>query len=265
MKKGYDANTVKTHVPREPMPIERRAEYLRPGELLALQDAFPVAYMPIGTLEWHGRQNPIGCDAIKAQRLCEAAADVTGGVVMPALYFSSDAILNVGHGYARGMDAVAGFELPGSFYQIDERLFVEMLAGACRNYLARGFELVVMVSGHNPPIQQNLMDEVCHRFARDDDSKSPVRALMEYSAVEEGNPRRHSDHAGAYETSMMMHLCPERVNQRANEGMIIDQLAIGGEHSSLASAEEGRICFELQTRGLVDFARIALEELRESR
>jgi len=260
MKKGYDARVVAAHVPREPLPQERRAQYLRPGELLALQDAFPVAYMPVGTLEWHGRQNPIGCDALKAQRLCEAAAKITGGVVMPALYFSSDAVFDAGHGYARGMDAVAGFELPGSFYQADDRLFMQMLANACGNYLARGFALVVMVSGHNPGIQQNLMDTVCLRFTGDD-GRSPVRALMEYAAIEKGNPRRHSDHAGAYETSMMLYLCPDRVNQHANEGMAIDQLAIGGEHSSLASAQEGRACFELQTSGLADFARAALAEL----
>jgi len=254
MNKGYDPKLVAQHVPMEPIPAQRQAQFLRPGQLLALMDAFPVAYQPVGTLEWHGRQNPIGCDAIKAERLCIAAAERTGGVVMPPLYFSSDAILDMGHGYARGMDAAAGFELPGSFYQIEGHLFVELLANACGNYLRRGFALVILVSGHNPGIQQNLMDEVCYRFMRADGAR-PVRALMEYMAVEEGDPRRHSDHAAAYETSMMLHLEPACVNPHANEGQQIDQLAIWGEHASKATAEEGAVCFDLQASGLAQLAR----------
>jgi len=50
------------------------------------------------------------------------------------------------------MDAVAGFPLPCSFYRTDLQLFVAMLENACRNYLSRGFEMVVLISGHNPGI-----------------------------------------------------------------------------------------------------------------
>lgn len=260
VNKSYDAEAVARNVPMEPIPDERRAQYLRPGELLACQAQCPVAYQPVGTLEWHGRQNPIGCDAIKAEQLCLAAAKRVGGVVMPSIYFSSDAIMDVGHGYARGMDAVAGFALPGSFYQIHHDHFIQLLTTACQNYLARGFRLVLLVSGHNPSFQQNLMDEVCFAFTKEAGS-SPVRAMMEYAFVEEGNPRRHSDHAGAYETSMMRYLASDRVNMQANQGQVVDQLAIWGEHAGLATAEEGRLCFELQTEGMVRYVQEALAAL----
>ncbi|SEN87501.1 hypothetical protein [Paenibacillus sp. OV219] len=51
MRKHYDAAKVKSEVPLEPIPAaEVRALYLRPGELLAIQEQFPVAYQPLGTL-----------------------------------------------------------------------------------------------------------------------------------------------------------------------------------------------------------------------
>ena len=78
MKTSYNTDIIDKHVPREPIPGEVRAAFLRPGELLARMDAFPVAFAPLGSLEWHGRQNPTGCDAIKAETLCIAVAERIG-------------------------------------------------------------------------------------------------------------------------------------------------------------------------------------------
>ncbi|MDX6579925.1 MAG: hypothetical protein QOJ47_1474, partial [Gaiellales bacterium] len=38
--------------------IERRYERLRPAELRSLVDATPLAYLPIGPLEFHGEHLP---------------------------------------------------------------------------------------------------------------------------------------------------------------------------------------------------------------
>lgn len=265
MKKYYEPERVKEHVPREPIPGEVRAPFLRPGELLSIQDKCPVAFQPLGTLEWHGRQNPIGCDAIKAERLCIEAARRWGGAVMPPIYFSHDAHRDCGHGVGLGMDAQAGFQLPGSFYPIDDRLLREFMLNACRNYLARGFELVIVVSGHNPLLQQNLLDDVCYRM-KDAEGAEPVCFTMEFAVILEGDPRRHSDHGAGYETSMMLHLAPERVNMQANDGMAVPNLAIGGRtpfHE--ATAEEGEIRFRMQTDGLIAFAETKLAALRRAR
>ncbi|MFC1636485.1 creatininase family protein, partial [Planctomycetota bacterium] len=41
-------------------------QFMRPGQLeKALRD-FPVAYVPFGPVEWHGRHLPLGTDALKA-------------------------------------------------------------------------------------------------------------------------------------------------------------------------------------------------------
>ncbi len=263
MKKYYEPELVKKHVPLEPIPDEVRAQFLRPGELLSILDAFPVAYQPLGTLEWHGRQNPLGCDSIKAERLCIDAAKKAGGVVMPTLYFSSDAFRDLGKGVGRGMDATAGFELPGSFYQIGWEQLQDYLVNACTNYLARGFKLVIIVSGHNPGMQQNVMDEVCY-IMKEPDGREPVVTTMEYKVIEEGNPRRHSDHAGGYETSMMCYLAGDRVNMKANDNTEIPGLAVGGKTPwDSATAAEGQKCFELQVEGMAKYAKEKLKKLTD--
>ena len=41
-------------------------ELLRPSEVKSLQKQCLVAYIPVGSLEWHGVQNPLGTDGLKA-------------------------------------------------------------------------------------------------------------------------------------------------------------------------------------------------------
>jgi creatinine amidohydrolase len=62
-------------------------ERMLPAEFRAAVDALPVAFLPLGTVEWHGEHNALGLDALKAHALCvEAAKRAGGGVVHPPLY-----------------------------------------------------------------------------------------------------------------------------------------------------------------------------------
>ena len=53
-----------------------------PGEVKARREACPVVYIPVGSLEWHGVQNPLGTDGLKAHAICCEAALRYGGVVL---------------------------------------------------------------------------------------------------------------------------------------------------------------------------------------
>jgi len=254
MKKYYEPEKVREAVPLEPIPDEVRLQFLRPGELLHILEKFPVVYQPVGTLEWHGRQNPLGCDALKAEKLCVEAAKRTGGAVAPAIYFGTDSTRDLGFGMGCGMDAVAGYQLPGSFYKLPDGLLKDFYKAACGNYLSRGFKHVIIVSGHNALAQQYLFDDVCYEM-KSPEGAEPVRFTMEYAVLDMGDPRRHSDHAGFYETSMMMYMYGDRVNLHANDGCAIPELAVHTQKSlDLASAEEGEAYFKLQVDGLAKFA-----------
>ena len=54
--------------------MEVRYERLRPAQIVARREACPVAYLPIGTIEWHGEHNPVGLDTLKIHRLARTAA-----------------------------------------------------------------------------------------------------------------------------------------------------------------------------------------------
>lgn len=260
MKKNYDQEIVKQNVPMEPIPKEVRAKYLRPGELLSIQEKFPVAFQPLGTIEWHGRQNPLGCDSIKVEKLSVAVAEKVGGVVMPTLYFATDAYRDVGHGIGLGMDAAAGFQLPGSFYSIDADLYKKLVINACQNYLARGFKLVVLISGHNAMTQDNVLSEVCYTFKEDD--REPVCFIMEFSPLPDGHPLKQGDHAAYYETSMMLFHNEELVNMNANKNQQIESLAIAGDRPySDASAEDGAAFFEAQVEAVSEYVKSKLQDI----
>ena len=66
-------------------------EEMLPHELEAALAEFPVAYVPVGSLEWHGRHLPLGNDSIKAHAMLVKVAEQFGGVVYPPLWFHADA------------------------------------------------------------------------------------------------------------------------------------------------------------------------------
>lgn len=64
-----------------------RWEMLRPEEFLARQNARPVVYLPMGLCEPHGHVAPFGLDTIKADWLCDVAAERFGGIVVPTMAY----------------------------------------------------------------------------------------------------------------------------------------------------------------------------------
>ena len=63
--------------------LKMRYEELLPHELEEILQTCPVAYFPLGTLEYHGPHLAIGNDALKAEALCARACERTGGVLIP--------------------------------------------------------------------------------------------------------------------------------------------------------------------------------------
>jgi len=72
--------------------VEVRYELLKPSQLDQIVRETPIAYLPLGSLEWHGDHLPIGNDAIKAYEICLRAARVTGGVVLPPLWYGTECL-----------------------------------------------------------------------------------------------------------------------------------------------------------------------------
>jgi len=68
---------------------EVQMQFMRPGQLEQAARRFPVAYVPFGCIEWHGKHLPLGTDALKAHGILVKCAERYGGVVFPPVYFHS--------------------------------------------------------------------------------------------------------------------------------------------------------------------------------
>ena len=64
-------------------------EELLPEECVQRIQEMPVAYLPLGTLEWHGPHMPLGADGIQSKELFVRVAEKVGGVVLPIVCFTT--------------------------------------------------------------------------------------------------------------------------------------------------------------------------------
>ena len=62
-------------------------EITGPDFKLAIQKSEGVCIIPLGVLEKHGPQLPIGCDALLAKGIAQTAAETEYAVVFPFYYF----------------------------------------------------------------------------------------------------------------------------------------------------------------------------------
>ena len=196
--------------------MSAQIERLRPDQLRELRDRTPLAYLPLGILEWHGPQNPIGLDGVKAHALCVRAAQTTGGAVFPTLYYGPPAATNyleVDHFDPAFSEA---YGLPEENHTTDKfsfgsrveqwHLFDRILDQAMRQIARYGFEAILVLSGHYPLRPQQSL-AIC--FERD--FGIPVWLGHEGQTFEPPD----GDHAAQWETSVTLALEPDTVDMAA--------------------------------------------------
>ena len=65
-------------------------ERLTPSEFQDRLKKAPIAYLPLGTLEWHGAHLPLGSDSLQSQAFFIKLARLAGGIVLPPLFLGPD-------------------------------------------------------------------------------------------------------------------------------------------------------------------------------
>ena len=65
--------------------METLYQRLTPDVLVRRLREAPVAYLPLGTLEYHGPHLPLGSDMLQPMGLYSELAGSVGGVVLPPL------------------------------------------------------------------------------------------------------------------------------------------------------------------------------------
>ena len=204
-------------------------------------DEMPIAYLPLGTLEWHGPHLPLGADGIQSKGLFKIMAEEVGGIVLPSLFVGPDRIFEDGSRKYYGMDINTGGtvtvydtqQLPGSAYWVPVRLFEDLLMNIMEQLHRAGFQ-VVIGHGHGPYIKcfQGIRERVREEWG--------MFLYTAWDFAQEEKLKIQNDHAGANETSLMMALRPELVQmQEAPDKSRL--IGVAGENPlETASAEFGQ-------------------------
>jgi len=183
---------------------------LRPKQFRAEICRAPVAYLPLGTLEWHGEHLPLGSDALQAHSFFLKAAAELGGIVLPPLFVGPDR--RDQDTDLIGMDscpldpgAYPPQKLAGSAYWIDDSTFAQILSGILRQVARAGFKAVV-AHGHGPSTS------LLNRFSQKWQDDFGLAIISLWNELGNQGLGFMVDHAAANETSLMMALHPELVD-----------------------------------------------------
>jgi creatinine amidohydrolase len=248
------------------MADQVRFEEMLPHELVAARARQPIAYLPIGGLEWHGRHNCLGLDAVKAHALCVHLARQAGGVVFPALFYGDpresrlmdsvhDRQGRIAADYGLTRDYFAPGYMRGSPYEQPEQT-ARLLVHCLDEMASYGFELLVIAAGHYPLL--GPARAACQLFYFD---RGVIAwAFTGYELVRDKFPDA-GDHAGPWETSLMLALRPELVDLSRAAG----PSAIAGLYEKVkkeSSAEYGRKALAAITERVSEVNRRCLAALR---
>ncbi|MCW2757094.1 MAG: hypothetical protein JWO46_840 [Nocardioidaceae bacterium] len=168
-------------------------ERLSPQQIEARLAGAPVAYLPLGTLEFHGPHLPVGLDALTAHGICLAAAELSGGIVLPAFY----------HGVG-GEHTDYPWTIMSGAPDAIEALLGETLARLCE----LGVQRAVILSGHFADEQRGLV----MRVADDWNARESTMSVVARTLGQVPEPPVVPDHAGRFESLVLHALHPDLVH-----------------------------------------------------
>jgi creatinine amidohydrolase len=208
------------------MPVSQEPEVryhmLRPEQIVARRKEFSAAYIPIGTIEWHGVQNPVGADTLQAEGIAIRCAQKGGGLVFPPLYYGESRAESLMEANPHHRRPIADkMELPPENFNPDKQPFSaseqainyhKLLLHILCEVEALGFQVGVLVVGHYPLIDHALAAVLQFNQRRLQKFEGMLAwAFADYLLVKDAYPTS-GDHAGGWETSHVMTLHPETVD-----------------------------------------------------
>lgn len=246
--------------------MEVRFHLLRPEQISERRKDFPVAYIPLGTLEWHGLHNPMGADGLQAEALAVRCATIGGGVVFPTVYYGESRVgslletdPSLKAGVAERMNVpLESFEEERNPYSHSQQIehyhrhLIHILAEAA----SYSFRLAVFVVGHYPLLDHARAAILFYnQWCYDKDwANMGVWAFADFTLLS-GLYDSPGDHAGGWETSHLLASHPECVD--LSRARINLQYGIMSTRDPLEStANFGNKIYD-------DAARIAVEKVRQ--
>jgi creatinine amidohydrolase/Fe(II)-dependent formamide hydrolase-like protein len=227
---------------------EVRFDRMVPADIRARRDACNLAYLPVGSLEWHGSHMPFGTDYLTVTHLAEEAARRFGGVAFPPIfwgdvrYFLQECRIEWRQTYVREMDVPESYAAAFSLQNADgspgyecptqpddgplpeealnfskegqERFFTQAIARALLAIHLYGFRRIIVLPGHGPnPEYCRRAEEVYRQNVLRRSAFGPPAETLSFfyiEAAKEAEPllKNHWVHADKWEGSMTMVAAP---------------------------------------------------------
>lgn len=196
-----------------------RYEEMLPKEVVAARIKKPVAYLPIGGIEWHGEHNPLGLDTVKAHELCIRAAQKGGGLVMPPLFWGESRKSGLlEYNYNVDGKVTEKMQLPAENFaegymsdvtpEQENEFYENLLIHIYYQLKSLGFKAIFVLCGHYP--LKSPAQRAAQRFL-ETNQNIKIYVGIEADPVRDIYPNG-GDHAGKWETSIMYTLRPELVD-----------------------------------------------------
>jgi creatinine amidohydrolase len=194
--------------------VEPKVEYelMRPGEVVAARERCPVAFVPIGPLEWHGPHLPLGTDGLHAHHVAVRVARVVGGVVLPTLFAGSETVRLPGAGAQQlgplgfsGAERIVGMDFPRNAVKslyFEESAFGITVREIVRGLKAEPYRLLVLLNGHGATNHQRTLQ----RIAVEETVAGQVEVVFRPAWNPWTGAQLGPGHADRWETSITMAL-----------------------------------------------------------
>lgn len=215
---------------------------LRPAEFRQRLQQKPLAYLPLGTLEWHGEHLPLGADAIQSEALMIACAQQFGGIVLPPIFLGPDRRMEREDGsYLIGMDYAKSTSpeqpLTGSCYWVSYDFFKQLIENILEQLNRAGFK-AVFADGHGP--SRKTWTEMTSTWEK----KYKMKLLGIPDAIK-AEWNYMIDHAAKNETSITLYVQPSLVDLSVfTQGEHSPVTGVNGEHPVNASTAAGEVIFK---------------------
>ncbi len=222
----------------------------------------PVVILPTGSTEQHGRHLPLDVDLFLTESICHEVGIRADGkvLVLPPIPYG----LNLHH-----------IDFPGTIH-VEPEVFIAFALNVTKSVAYHGFEKILLVNGHGSNVP--LIDIIARRTTLETESLCAAIHYFTFAteAFSEVKDTEVMAHADEFETSLYLHLAPERVQMdKAGAGDDVmgtyassdsttpyvrfndywsrwTDLGVHGD-ATTATAEKGEVIFEAAVSGLVEF------------
>jgi len=236
-----------------------RYEEMLPHEITARRKKFPAAFIGLGTLEWHSEHLAVGNDALKAEKLCELAAERSGGFAFPTLWYGEPRVAGLmepNYDPDGKIKFIMGFQERkfstdyfGKTAEEQVQFYQALLFHILIQLNTLEMKAVCLLCGHYPIY--DWANPVVERFnAAFHDTQAFAGIEFTYPGISD---HVGGDHAAKWETSYLWYLRPDCVDMSIYLGRDTDNLIgiMGEDPRKCASIEIGRKACDLIVEGMI--------------